>query len=56
MEDELRRELGADIEVELVASSGGVFEISVDGRTIFSKKQLNRFPGEGEVLDLIRSA
>ena len=54
MEEELKRELGQDVEVELVKSSGGVFEVSVDGRKIFSKKQLGRFPDEGEVLALIR--
>jgi selenoprotein W-related protein len=40
---------------ELVPSSGGVFEIEVDGRPIFSKKSLGRFPDDGEVLRLIRS-
>ena len=52
MEDELRQELGA--EVELVASSGGVFEVSADGRPVFSKKALNRFPDEGEILALLQ--
>jgi selenoprotein W-related protein len=41
-------------EVELLASSGGVFEVVVDGRTIFSKKKLGRFPEEREVADLLR--
>jgi selenoprotein W-related protein len=40
--------------VELIASSGGVFEIQVDGRLVFSKKALNRFPEEGEVISLIQ--
>jgi selenoprotein W-related protein len=35
--------------VELIASSGGVFEVSVDGRLLFSKKKLGRFP---EMLEL----
>jgi selenoprotein W-related protein len=43
--------LGAD--VELIASSGGVFEVTVDGKLLFSKKALNRFPEEGEVAGLI---
>ena len=29
--------------------SGGVFEISVDGKLAFSKKQLGRFPTDDEV-------
>jgi selenoprotein W-related protein len=36
-------------------SSGGVFEIEVDGELIFSKAQLGRFPAEGEVLDILSS-
>ena len=53
MAAELKRELKAD--TKLVAGHGGVFEISVDGNSIFSKKSLGRFPEEGEVLGLIRS-
>jgi selenoprotein W-related protein len=45
-----------DVDAELVASSGGVFEITVDGKKVFSKKALGRFPEDGEVLGLIRSA
>ena len=32
-----------------IASGGGVFEVAVDGKLIFSKKALDRFPDEGEV-------
>jgi len=39
----------------LVASGGGVYEVSVDGELIFSKKKLGRFPDDGEILKLIRS-
>ena len=44
------------VESELIASGGGVFEITVDGKKLFSKKALGRFPGDGEVLELIRQA
>lgn len=37
----------------LIRGSGGVFEIVVDGRLVFSKKQLGRFPETREVLELI---
>jgi selenoprotein W-related protein len=40
--------------VELIGSSGGVYEIVVDGKNVFSKKALNRFPEEGEIVDIIR--
>lgn len=36
-------------EVELVRSSGGVFEITVDGKLKFSKKALGRFPTDAEI-------
>lgn len=41
-------EHGAE-EVELVKGTGGVFEIIVDGRVAFSKKQLGRFPEDAEI-------
>jgi len=49
---ELKNRLG--IESELVASHGGVFEVTVDGKTVFSKRALGRFPDDGEVVGLIR--
>lgn len=36
-------------------SSGGVFEVTVDGRRIFSKKSLGRHAAPGEVLALLRN-
>lgn len=39
--------------VELVPSSGGVFEISLNDERIFSKKELNRYPEDGEIKKLI---
>jgi hypothetical protein len=31
------------------------YDVVVDGETIFSKQQLDRFPEDGEVLELLRS-
>jgi selenoprotein W-related protein len=36
--------------LRLIPSSGGVFEVTAGGRTIFSKKALGRRPEPGEVL------
>ncbi len=36
-------------------SHGGVFEVTADGRPVFSKKALGRFPNAGEVVGLLRS-
>jgi selT/selW/selH-like putative selenoprotein len=38
------------VDSTLVRGSGGEFEVSVDGRLIFSKKQAGRFPDTAEVL------
>ena len=35
-------------------SSGGVFEIKVDGESLFSKKELKRHPHPGEVFELFQ--
>ena len=41
-------------EVKIVPSTGGVFEVELDGKNIFSKKDLDRFPEDGEVENLIK--
>jgi len=40
--------------VKLIESSGGVFEVEVDGRRVFSKKALGRHAQPDEVLKLIQ--
>jgi selenoprotein W-related protein len=45
-------ERGAE-EVELVKGTSGVFEITIDGRLAFSKKQLGRFPEDSEIDALV---
>ena len=37
-------------DLRLVPGSGGVFEVEVDGESIFSKKSLGRHASAGEVL------
>ncbi|MBU6453706.1 MAG: SelT/SelW/SelH family protein [Cyanobacteria bacterium REEB67] len=51
MAAELETKLQA--EVQISPSTGGVFEVEDRGVLIFSKKQLGRFPQEGEIMDLI---
>jgi selenoprotein W-related protein len=36
--------------IELIEGSGGIFEVAKDGRMIFSKKQVGRFPELDEIL------
>ena len=44
-----------DVAVKLVPSGGGVFEVTVDGKVVFSKKAIGRHASPGEVVDLIRA-
>ncbi len=41
--------------MSLLKSSGGVFEVTVDGKLVFSKKSVGRHAAPGEVLRLMRS-
>ena len=43
-----------DAEIRLVPSSGGVFEVTVDGNLVFSKKALRRHAQPGEIMALIQ--
>ena len=43
-----------DAEVRLIQSSGGLFEVTVDGQLVFSKKALRRHAEPGEVLKAIQ--
>jgi selenoprotein W-related protein len=45
-----------DVEIRLVQSSGGVFEVTVDGNLLFSKKAAGRHAEPGEIVRLIRRA
>ena len=40
--------------LELIPSSGGVFEVTVDGNLIFSKKAVGRHAATGEIIELVR--
>ena len=49
----MKKSLGLDS--ELIASHGGVFEVTLGDELVFSKRSLSRFPEDGEVVELIRS-
>ena len=40
-------------EAKLKPSTGGRFEVSVDGSLVFSKVEQDRFPEDGEILTLV---
>ena len=52
LEVELRNDF-PQADISLIASGGGVFEISLNGNLIFSKKALNRFPEDDEIKKLV---
>jgi len=41
------------VEIELIESSGGRFEVVADGRLIFSKKEMGRHPTHEEILEAL---
>lgn len=45
-----------DSDVQLLDSSGGVFEVEVDGHLVFSKKSIGRHAEPGEVLSLVQAS
>jgi selenoprotein W-related protein len=48
----IRSEFG--VEAGLVKGDNGIFDVEVDGRRIFSKHEVGRFPENDEVLALLR--
>jgi predicted Rdx family selenoprotein len=40
-----------EAEVELIRGGGGIFDVTADGKKIFSKHDTGRFPGVREILD-----
>ena len=50
-------EFGArSVEIETVPSAGGVFEVRIDGRLVYSKRATLRFPSPDEIYYHIRAA
>lgn len=42
--------------MRLIPSSGGVFDVSVDGKVVFSKKAVRRHAEPGEVVRILQSS
>lgn len=41
-------------EVNIIPSTGGVFEVKFGDKLLFSKKELDRFPNDNEVENMIK--
>ncbi len=50
--DEIKASLGID--AELIAGSGGIFEVVADGDAIYQKSVTGRFPDVGEIAGILR--
>jgi selenoprotein W-related protein len=48
----IKDEIGA--EAELIGGGGGIFDVVVDGRMVFSKKAAGRFPEPYEVINQLK--
>ena len=49
----IKKQFNADS--KLIEGSGGVFDVHVDGKQIWSKHDIGRFPDDKEVLDKIKA-
>jgi len=49
--DEIKNAVG--VEAEKIRGQGGVFDVAADGKIIFSKHELFRFPKPGEIAELL---
>ena len=54
MAAEIKKQTGVDS--ELIAGGGGIFDVMVDGKMIFSKHEKERFPEDSEILDQLKAA
>lgn len=53
MAAELKQALS--VEPRLIEGSKGIFDVTLDGRLIYSKYQTHRFPEDGEVAGLVKA-
>ena len=51
MAADLKKQFG--VESKLIKGGGGIFDVKVDGKLIYSKHQTGRFPEHREIFDTI---
>jgi selT/selW/selH-like putative selenoprotein len=44
----------SDISVQLIPGHGGVFEVALDDRPVFTKLDAGRFPDAGEITTILK--
>ena len=55
----MEKELDAafsDISVQLIPGHGGVFEVKLDDKLIYTKSDTGRFPDAGEISGIIKNS
>ena len=53
MADMFTNKYGSKVESELIPSSGGVFEITLDGKLVYSKQKTGRFPDKKDIEEIM---
>jgi selenoprotein W-related protein len=53
VEDELNSAF-PDINVQLIPGHGGVFEVALNNKLIYTKSNTGRFPDDGEIAAIIK--
>jgi selT/selW/selH-like putative selenoprotein len=48
--DAIRKAHGTAVQTEMITGSGGIFDVAIDGKIVFSKFEKNRFPDNKEIL------
>ena len=46
----------SDVSVELIPGHGGVFEVKLDDKLIYTKSDTGRFPDAGEITGIIKNS
>lgn len=41
------------VEAALIAGGGGIFDVHVDGKLVYSKHETGEFPDEGALIDAV---
>jgi selT/selW/selH-like putative selenoprotein len=54
VEDELNSAFSG-INVQLIPGHGGVFEVALDNKLIYSRSDTDRFPNDGEITNIIKN-
>ena len=52
MAAEIKAAIG--VEADLIRGGGGIFDVNVDGKRIYSKQEVGRFPENEEILAQLR--